>query len=70
MDFDPKKLAQEAQEKMGGLGGIVDAAKDKVGDLVDKAKEGGMADGLKEKAADVINKGADALHGLADKLKH
>lgn len=73
MNIDPKKLAEEAQEKLSGLGGnIVDQAKDKIGDVVDKIKSnpGSIGDTLKDKAADVLGKGADFLDGFADKLKH
>lgn len=75
MNIDPKKLAEEAQEKLSGLGlngDIIDKAKDKIGDVVDQIKgnSGGVGDTLKEKAADVLGKGADLLDGFADKLKH
>lgn len=64
MNIDPKKLAEEAQEKLAGLGAgnLVDQAKEKLGDVVDHLKGSG-ADGLKDKAADM-------LEGLADKLRH
>lgn len=73
MNIDPKKLAEEAQEKLSGLGGnIMDQAKDKIGDVVDQIKSnpGAIGETLKEKAADVLGKGADLLDGFADKLKH
>lgn len=77
MNFDPKKLAEEAQEKMSGLGGLggnlMDQAKDKIGDVVENIKEGklgGVTDTLKEKASEAIDKGVEMLGGLADKFKH
>ncbi|MBD5292066.1 MAG: hypothetical protein HDS23_02290 [Bacteroides sp.] len=77
MNIDPKKLAEEAQEKMAGLGGLggnlMDQAKDKIGDVVENLKDGklgGVTDTLKEKASEAIDKGAEMLGGLADKLKH